>query len=253
MIEPAGPWVGDEHGLGGAADVDFLQLIADAARRVNALLIFDEIITGFRYPHGSVQKATGVLPDLTCLGKALASGMPLSALLGPYRLFLEYFHKTHFCPTFRGEVYSLAAARAAIPIYRTEPVADHIWHYGEALRRGIHDVCRQAGIDGECTGPPFRMAFVFRERDSARRQLKTLLMQELLKERGHDRDRDDVFFRATAQQRDAPADDRRLRECLRVVNESTPIDMTICSSPHRAAAALVKVRQTPTLGFCWSV
>ena len=160
---------------------------------MNALLIFDEIITGFRYPRGSVQKATGVVPDLTCLGKALASGMPLSALLGPYRLFLDYFHKTHFCPTFRGEVYSLAAARAAIAIYRTEPVADHIWHYGEALRRGIHDVCRQVGIDGECTGPPFRMAFVFRERDAARRQLKkTLLMQELLKERGHHRDRDDA-------------------------------------------------------------
>jgi glutamate-1-semialdehyde aminotransferase/predicted aldo/keto reductase-like oxidoreductase len=184
MIEPAGPLVSDEEGLGGPADVEFLQMIADAARKVNALLIFDEIITGFRYEQGSVQKATGVIPDLTCLGKALASGMPLAALLGPYRLFLEHFHKTHFCATFRGEAYSLAAARAALEIYRSEPVADHIWRYGEALRRGIHDVCRQTSIAGECTGPPFRMAFIFREPDAARRQLKrTLLMQELLKER----------------------------------------------------------------------
>lgn len=184
MIEPAGPLVGDDVGLGGEPDAEFLQTIADAAHKVNALLIFDEIVTGFRYPQGSAQKAYGVIPDLTCLGKALASGMPLSALLGPYRIFLEYFHKTHFCPTFKGEVYSLAAARAAIQIYRSEPVAEYIWRYGEALRRAIHDVCRQVGIDGECTGPPFRMAFTFREPDTARRQLKrTLLMQELLKER----------------------------------------------------------------------
>jgi glutamate-1-semialdehyde aminotransferase len=184
MIEPAGPLISDEEGLGGSADVEFLQMVADAARKANALLIFDEIITGFRYEQGSVQRATGVVPDLTCLGKAMASGMPLAALLGPYRLFLEHFHKTHFSPTFRGEVYSLAAARAAIRIYRSEPVAAHIWRHGEALRQGIHDACRQLSVAGECTGPPFRMAFVFRESDVTRRRLKrTLLMQELLKER----------------------------------------------------------------------
>lgn len=184
MIEPAGPLISAEAGLGGEADPEFLQTIADAARRVGALLIFDEIITGFRYRDGSVQKATGVIPDLTCLGKALASGMPLAALLGPDRLFVDHFHKTHYCPTFKSEAYSLAAARAAIQIYRTEPVVDHIWRYGEALRRGVHDICSELGVAAECTGPPFRMAFVFHDADPLRRRLKrTLLMQELLKQR----------------------------------------------------------------------
>ena len=126
MVEPAGAMLDDLQGLAGEADADFLQIVADATRRAGALLIFDEIITGFRYRHGSVQKATGVVPDLTCLGKALASGMPLAALLGPYRVFLPNFEKTHFHPTFRSEAYSLAAARAAIEIYRTQPVVDHI-------------------------------------------------------------------------------------------------------------------------------
>jgi glutamate-1-semialdehyde 2,1-aminomutase len=131
-----------------------------------------------------VQKTTGVIPDLTCLGKALASGMPLSALVGRSRIFFDAFHKTHYCPTFKAEVYSLAAARAAIGIYRTEPIAEHIWRYGEALRAGIHDVCGRIGIAAECTGPPFRMGFVFRDGDPDRRRLKrTLLMQELLKAR----------------------------------------------------------------------
>jgi len=183
MIEPAGAFLSDEAGLAGEADHEFLHTVADAARRANALLVFDEIKTGFRYRQGSAQKAAGIVPDLTCLGKALASGMPLSALAGPYRHFLEFFHKTHFCPTFRGEVYSLAAARAAIEIYRAEPVADHIWTHGQALGRGIREAARQAGIDGDCTGAPFQLLFVFREPDPVRRRWKrTLLMQELLRQ-----------------------------------------------------------------------
>src|SRR5260221_5971658 len=116
MIEPAGPFTGEETGMDGDADPDFLAEIAAAARRVRALVIFDEIITGYRYRKGSVQKATGVVPDLTCLGKALASGMPLSAVVGAARIFHTAFAKTHYCPTFQGEVYSFAAAKAAIGI-----------------------------------------------------------------------------------------------------------------------------------------
>ncbi len=184
MIEPAGPLIDDVIGLGGEPDPDFLHLIADATRRVGALLVFDEIVTGFRYRQGSVQKALGIVPDLTCLGKALASGMPLSALLGSQRLFLPAFHKTHFHPTFRGEVYSLAAAKAAIQIYRSEPVAEHIWRHGEALRQGIENACRELGIAGHCSGPAFRMAFIFHEPSPQRQRLKrTLLMQELVKQR----------------------------------------------------------------------
>ena len=63
-------------------------------------------------------------------------------------------------------------------------LVDHIWRYGESLRSGIHRICRDLGVAGECTGPPFRMLFVFRDSDALRRQKKrTLLMLELLKQR----------------------------------------------------------------------
>lgn len=183
MIEPAGPLIDDEAGLGGEPEPEFLHTVADAARQAGALLIFDEIITGFRYRHGSVQQATGVVPDLTCLGKALASGMPLAALVGPYRVFIPHFHKAHFNATFKSEVYSLAAAHRALGIYRDSPVVDHLWRYGEQLRAAVHDVCRQMDVPAEMTGPPFRMLLVFRHADPARRQLmRTLLLQELMKE-----------------------------------------------------------------------
>jgi glutamate-1-semialdehyde 2,1-aminomutase len=79
-------------------------------------------------------------------------------------------------------VYSFAAARAAIDIYRAEPVVEHVWSHGETLRAGIHALARDARLSLVCTGPPFRMALHFPGADrSAARLKRTLLMQELLK------------------------------------------------------------------------
>jgi glutamate-1-semialdehyde aminotransferase len=178
----AGLLVGRDDGMAGDADPGFLEEISAAARRAGALVIFDEIITGYRYTKHSVQRALGIVPDLTCLGKALASGMPLSALVGRARIFHQAFARTHYCPTFKGEVYSFAAARAAIDIYRAEPVVEHVWSHGETLRAGIHALARDARLSLVCTGPPFRMALHFPGADrSAARLKRTLLMQELLK------------------------------------------------------------------------
>jgi glutamate-1-semialdehyde aminotransferase len=91
-------------------------------------------------------------------------------------------HNTHYGPTFRGEMYSLAAAKAAIHIYRHEPVAEYVWDYGTRLKQEINRLCQQLGIDAACVGPPFRMALAFNEPDDERLRLKrTLYQQELLK------------------------------------------------------------------------
>ena len=81
MLEPAGPVEGVQ-GPSQDADAAFLAEVGDLTREAGALLIYDEIMTGFRYPGGSVQAATGVVPDLACLGKALGGGLSLSALVG---------------------------------------------------------------------------------------------------------------------------------------------------------------------------
>jgi glutamate-1-semialdehyde 2,1-aminomutase len=183
MIEPAGPFAGPDHGPGGDADPAFLGMLAQAARDAGALLIFDEIITGYRYPGHSVQRATGVTADLTCLGKALASGMPLAAVAGRGAIFHTGFAHTHYCPTFKAEIYSLAAARAAIDIYRRERVAEHIWKAGDALKARLDASCRALGLRASCRGPAFRFSLVFTDPDPARRRrLRTLYMQELLRE-----------------------------------------------------------------------
>jgi glutamate-1-semialdehyde aminotransferase/predicted aldo/keto reductase-like oxidoreductase len=163
-----------------AADPVFLQHVADVCREQGAVLIFDEIVTGFRHPGGSVQQATGVIPDLACLGKALSGGMPLSALVGR-RDVMQSSLVAAYMPTFRGEVYSLAAAVAALEIHRREDVPAQIDAIGRALQDAINSVSRELGVGGELIGVPFRMIYRFAEPDAQRRGLmRTLLQQELL-------------------------------------------------------------------------
>jgi glutamate-1-semialdehyde aminotransferase len=181
MLEPS-PHGGDRLGFE-LDDAGFLATVAQAARDAGALLIFDEIVTGYRYREGSVQRALGVVPDLACLGKAIAAGMPLSAVVGRADVMTRCMPRIFYPgPTFRGELYSLAAARAAIETYREEPVAEHVWEHGEKLRAGVEALCGQIGVAAACKGPPFRMQLTFDEPDGERLCLKrTLLVQETLK------------------------------------------------------------------------
>jgi glutamate-1-semialdehyde 2,1-aminomutase len=181
MLEPAAP----VEGLNGPvrdADPAFLRAIAAHARQAGALLIFDEVFTGFRYRGGSVQRATGVTPDLTCLGKALSGGMPLAALVGRRGLFESAMARIYYGPTFKGEVYSFAAARASLLLFRRLDVPARIARFGERLRSGVDERCRRFGIPAGLSGPPFRMVLSFRESDPERLvQLRTLAHQELVK------------------------------------------------------------------------
>jgi glutamate-1-semialdehyde aminotransferase len=181
MLEPAGPFeTNDLTGPVQDADTEFLREVAEVTRREGTLLIFDEIMTGFRYPGGSVQKATGVVPDLACLGKGLSAGMPLSALVGR-ELFFGVAWRTAFGPTFRGEIYSLAAAKEALAFYQEHDVPGHVWGHGNRLKQGVNQLCRKLGVAAQVIGPPFRMLMVFDEPDEHRRALmRTLVQQELL-------------------------------------------------------------------------
>ena len=181
MLEPAGPIEGSSGPIKDA-DPIFLKEIRTLAHNDGALLIFDEIMTGFRYLHGSVQQATGVVPDLTCLGKALSAGMPLSALIGRREIFQKSIGNIFYEPTFKGEVYSFAAAREALTIYHERDIPTRLWDFGNRLRTVINELCERFRIPAGVIGPPYRMLLAFGEIDARRRDLmRTLVHQELLK------------------------------------------------------------------------
>jgi glutamate-1-semialdehyde aminotransferase len=180
ILEPAAQVEGVE-GPVRDADPAFLRSLSELCKRHGALLIFDEILTGFRYPQGSVQKATGVIPELACFGKALTSGMPLSVLVGRREIMKEV-GRIFYHPTFKGEAYSFAAAAAALRIYQSEDVPGEIREFGSQLMQSVNDASRQMGVNGRMIGLPFRMVYRFDEPDESRRMLmRTLLYQELLK------------------------------------------------------------------------
>jgi glutamate-1-semialdehyde 2,1-aminomutase len=92
------------------------------------LLIFDEVITGFRYPKWSVANQHGIEPDLICLGKAIANGMPLSVVAGKRAVMEcgEYFVSS----TFAGETCSLAAAKKTLQLLQTKHSVMDLWEQG---------------------------------------------------------------------------------------------------------------------------
>ncbi len=181
MFEPAA-WCGDRVGYSVDAP-EFVASVAEAAREAGALLVFDECFTALRHPEGSYQKATGIVPDLTCAAKALASGMPLAAAMGRADVLRTGMGRIFYPgPTYRGEAYSLAAAKATLEICRTEPVAAHVNDYGRRLKLGIDRLCGELGVRGSCAGPTFRPVFVFQEEDLPRFALqRTLFVQELMR------------------------------------------------------------------------
>ncbi len=161
----------------------FLSAVQELTGRAGALLVFDEVVTGFRLALGGAQQYFGVTPDLGCFGKAMGNGLPISAIVGR-RDIMKLFDEVFFSFTFGGETLSLAAARATIETMRREPVIAHLWEQGRQLKDGFNVLARLYGIErnAECVGLPPHTVTVFRSDDGQESLLlKSLFAQECLK------------------------------------------------------------------------
>ena len=162
---------------------DFLPRVATLTHANGAVLIFDEVVTGFRLALGGAQERFGVMPDLACFGKAMANGFPLSAVVGR-REIMEVFDEIFFSFTFGGEALSLAAARATIAKLREKNVIEHLWRQGTALRDGYAALARERGIADRtrCIGFPPRTVLTFKDGAGADSlAMKSLFQQEMIK------------------------------------------------------------------------
>jgi glutamate-1-semialdehyde 2,1-aminomutase len=91
----------------------FLERVRELCDQYGVVLVFDEIVTGFRINMGGAQKKYGVTPDLSSFGKSMANGMPISAIVGKFEI-MKLMDDIFFSGTFGGETLSLAAALATI-------------------------------------------------------------------------------------------------------------------------------------------
>jgi len=136
ILEPAGVR---------APEPGFLEAMRELASRHGAVLVFDEIVTGYRMHIGGAQAYYGVTPDLACFGKAMGNGMPIAAVVGRRELMTR-MEDIFFSGTYAGEALSLAAAIATIDKIKREGVIDRLWRLGERLIADSNAVLAAHGL-----------------------------------------------------------------------------------------------------------
>ncbi len=112
--------------------------ISKIAKENNIVLIFDEVLTGFRYDLGGWQKLIGIEPDITCLGKCMANGLPLSAVVGNRDLMKLMDEGVFASSTMGGETMSLYACLKTIK--ELEVHSRWLWTIGNRWRMGAFEV-----------------------------------------------------------------------------------------------------------------
>jgi glutamate-1-semialdehyde 2,1-aminomutase len=127
--------------------MEWIQRARDLATNSGAALIFDEIKTGFRLAPGGYQEVSGITPDLSAFGKALANGYPLSAVCGLAPL-MQAAEKTWISSTLAGETIALAAARAVMLIHDQEKVCEKLAKIGGDMRVAVGNALRAGKLDG---------------------------------------------------------------------------------------------------------
>jgi glutamate-1-semialdehyde 2,1-aminomutase/spore coat polysaccharide biosynthesis protein SpsF len=163
--------------------VGFLEGARDLAHEHGALLIFDEICSGFHFGLGGAQKRFGVTPDLACFGKAMGNGFPIACIVGKADV-MEVFEEIFFSFTFGGEVASMAAAMKVLDVLETTDALARMDLNGRLLQEGLEEMAKQAGLHDriKCVGYPFWSLIRFLDADGRDSLLvRSLFSQECVK------------------------------------------------------------------------
>lgn len=130
-----------------AAGHEIYPRLRELTRSAGALLIYDDIVTGFRIAVAGIQEYFGVEPDLAVFSKGIANGMPLSAYVGSREVMSACDPaRASISSTFGGETLSLAAAIACMSTYRDQPVVEHLWDQGARMWNGLNALFRKSGL-----------------------------------------------------------------------------------------------------------
>jgi glutamate-1-semialdehyde 2,1-aminomutase len=132
----------------------YLAGMKELTAKAGALLIFDEVITGFRLALGGAAERFGVAPDLAIYGKAIAGSFPVSAIAGKAD-FMKRFGtgEVNHSGTFNACVMAAAAVSASIKTLRAEDPYARVAAYGEKLMVGLREIAREAGVPLRVAGP----------------------------------------------------------------------------------------------------
>lgn len=169
---------------------DFLLEAQNLCHKHGALLILDQLITGFRFNLNGAYQEYGVLPDLCTFGKGLGNGFAIAALVGKREIMelggLKHQKERVFLlsTTFGAESHALAAAIEIMRIYEQEPVIAHLYRQGNRLIEGIRHLVEQLHLEGHfgTMGRPSNLVYFTRDQEKKPSQIfRTLFLQETIK------------------------------------------------------------------------
>jgi len=139
----------------------FLAGLRAATRRHDVPLIFDEIVTGFRFAYGGAQEYYGVVPDLAAYGKVVAGGFPLACIAGPKPIMRHFDAALEGTPdyvwqagTFNGNAIACAAGLATLAELRKPGMYERLFNTGTRLREGLAAAARKHGVPAQVSGEP---------------------------------------------------------------------------------------------------
>lgn len=147
-----------------------------------ALLVFDEVVSGFRHAKGGAQELYGVNPDLVALGKGLSNGMPLSAVAGKAEI-MDLLEEVYFSFTYGGETLSLAAALASLEKLEQENVTEHLSKIGSSLIEKLTKEIERHDLEYlfSVSGHPVLSFLIIQENTKFDRDIvKTLFLQTMM-------------------------------------------------------------------------
>ena len=151
----------------------YLEKVREITKENGIILIFDEIVTGFRMSMGGAQEYYNVTPDLACFGKAMANGMPISILVGRKKI-MEATENVFLSTTFGGETLSIAAALATIDYIKQHKVIGHTWKMGRKLYDGLTRLIKKYNINAHLIGQKFKFKIIFNNQDGSESNIKKL-------------------------------------------------------------------------------
>jgi glutamate-1-semialdehyde 2,1-aminomutase len=160
-------------------DRETMLAIQDVIHKDGALLIYDEVVSGFRVANGGAQEFWGVSPDLACYGKCIANGLPLSVLVGREQ-WMRHAPSINYGLTFSLEAVSIVAAIETINEIVDRNVCDDLAQKGRILKKAYSDMCNARGIESALVGHDCRPEIQFQDVNGLSPEYcKNLLIQEL--------------------------------------------------------------------------
>ena len=125
---------------GNGPNQGYLKRVKELAHNNGGLLIFDEVVSGFRYALGGASELYEVTPDLAAFGKGMANGLPISAVAGKAEIMKLIEDGIFISTTFGGEALSIAGALETIKILEEPGAYEHIWNLGGLMKNGLIDL-----------------------------------------------------------------------------------------------------------------